>query len=265
MSDLITTIAQELYDARRTQTPMDFVRDRLEVDDKESAYKISETVTQMRERLEGRTRVGRKVGLTNPIVQQRAGVSEPDYGIILDDMKFESPLVRPRSAYSHPKIEAEIAFVLKEDILDASLESVKAAIGYVTPAMELVDNRYHSYKMKIVDTIADNAACEGIVVGNVQIPYGEIDLREVVMVLYRGEEEITRGIASDVMGDPVLAIQWLAETAIRIGKPLRAGEVLLSGSIGHIVDWDAGVPYRAEFTHGLGEVVATLTTEDTHE
>ncbi len=259
MSDILREIAGDLYNARTLRTPIEFVRHRLPDNDKDAAYRISELVTQRREAAEGRYRVGRKVGLTNPIVQERAGVDEPDYGIILDDMTFESPIERPASAYFHPKIEAEIAFVLKSDILDSGLASVEAAIDYVTTAMELVDNRYFSYKMGIVDTIADNAACEGIVTGQVRVPYGEIDLKQVEMVLYRGEEELTRGIGANVMGDPINAIQWLAETSLRIGKPLRAGEILLSGSIGLIVDWDPNVTYTAKYSHGLGSVVAYLT------
>ena len=258
MPDLISEIAGDLYRARRTRTPIEFVRHRLSDNDKDTAYRISELVTQYRETAEGRRRVGRKVGLTNPMVQERAGVDEPDYGIILDDMLFESPVERPASAYIHPKIEAEIAFVLKADILDSDVEAVEAAIDYVTPAMELVDNRYVSYRMNIVDTIADNAACEGIVTGAVRVPYGDLDLRDVEMVLYRGDDEVTRGTGGNVMGDPLNAIQWLAETSLRIGKPLRAGEILLSGSLGLIVDWDPGISYTARYSHGLGSVVAHL-------
>lgn len=258
MSDLIAEIAEDLYQARLQRTATAFVRERIDPEDTESAYAISEAVTQKRERLEGRTRVGRKVGLTNPMVQKRAGVSEPDYGIILDDMVFQTPVTRPQSAYLHPKIEAELAFVLKADITDSSLKSVEAAIDYVVAAIELVDNRYETYAMRIADTIADNAACEGIVLGSVRQPYGELDLRGVEMVLTAGGEELTRGIASNVMGNPILAIQWLAETSIRIGKPLQTGEILLSGSIGLIVDWRPDTPITASYSHGFGEVTAIL-------
>lgn len=264
MSELIEEIADDLYRARIAGTPIDFVRFRLPEGDRDAAYRISEINAHRRERDEGRRRVGRKVGLTNPIVQQRAGVDEPDYGIVLDDMVFETPIVRPRSAYIHPKIEAEIAFVLKHDILSADLDTIVAAIDYVTTAIELVDNRYFDYQMNIVDTIADNAACAGIVTGPVRVPYGQIDLREVEMILYRGDEEITRGLAVNVLGDPINAIQWLAETSLRIGKPLLAGEIVISGSIGLIVDWDADIPYTARYSHGLGEITALLSTEENH-
>lgn len=261
MSDLIDEVANDLYQARIDGTPIEFVRFRLPEGDKDVAYRISEINSHRREVEENRHRVGRKVGLTNPMVQQRAGVDEPDYGIVLDDMVFESPVVRPRSAYIHPKIEAELAFVLKDDIRTADLEAIESAIDYVTTAIELVDNRYFTYQMSIVDTIADNAACAGLVTGPVRVPYGSIDLRDVEMILYRGDDEITRGVASNVMGNPINALQWIAETSLRIGKPLLAGEIVLSGSIGLIVDWDADIAYTARYSHGLGEVTAFLSTE----
>lgn len=257
MAEQLEAIAEDLYNARRDQVTIDFVRTRIAEDDKDSAYAISELVTQKRE-AEGARRVGRKVGLTNPVVQQRAGVDEPDYGVIMDDMVFESPVTRPRSKYIHPKIEAELAFVLKNDVRDDSLDTLTAAIDYVVPALELVDNRYPDYRMKIVDTIADNAACEGIVVGSERQEYGETDLRDVEMVLYKDDQELTRGKGKAVMENPLNAIHWLAKTANRIGRPLLAGEILLSGSIGIIVDWEPGATYTARYSHGFGEVSATL-------
>lgn len=258
MSELYQQIADDLATARRTRIPIPHIRHRLPERDLDAAYAISEINTHRREVEEGRVRVGRKVGLTNPKVQEWAGVKEPDYGIVLDDMVFTDGVVRPQSAYIKPKIEAEIAFVLGEDLLSSDLDAVVGAIDYVTPAIELVDCRYLDYKMGIVDTIADNAACAGLVTGAVRVPYGELDLREVEMVLSRGDEEVTRGVGRNVMTDPVNAIRWLAETSIRIGKPLRAGEILLSGSIGLIVWWDSDVPYTASYTGGLGTVTATL-------
>jgi len=110
-------------------------------------------------------RVGRKVGLTNPLVQKRVGVFEPDYGIIHDDMVFSSGVVLPGSRYNRLLIEAEVAFVLKSDILDATPAKIASAIDYVTPAFEIVDFRYDGSVGQIVDTIADNAGCTGLVLG----------------------------------------------------------------------------------------------------
>lgn len=262
MPQSIQKLADDLYEARAQLESIDHIRHHLTEGDLDAAYKISEINTKRRETESGVRRVGRKVGLTNPMVQKKAGVNQPDYGIILDDMVFDSPATRPRSAFIRPKIEAELAFVLKSDILASDMDSVKAAIDYVVPAIELVDCRYHNYAMSILDTVADNAACEGVVTGAVKLPLGQVNLDEVEMVLYRGDVEVTRGIGRNVLQGPINAIQWLAETSIRVGKPLRAGEILLSGSIGMIVDWDPEVTYTAKYSHGFGSVSATLSMNE---
>jgi len=258
--DELERIADELFEARRDVRTIDFVSPRLPERDLESAYRISEIVAARRERELGVRRVGRKVGLTNPLVQQRVGVFEPDYGVVHDDMVFPSGTVLRASDFAFLRIEAEVAFVLGRDILDADLDTVRASIESVTPAFELVDFRFAGNVGTIVDTIADNAGCSGLVLGEERHPYGEIDLRDVEMVITGGDVEITRGVGSNVLGDPINAVQWLAETALRVGDPLRAGEILLSGSIGFIEPWPADVPCTATIT-GLGRVTATLDSK----
>lgn len=260
-TSVIEQIADELYRARREVTTMDFVSPRLPERDLDAAYRISELVATRREAELGVRRVGRKVGLTNPLVQKRVGVFEPDYGIIHDDMVHASGVVRPASAHNFLRIEAEVAFVLAKDLLDGELEAIKDAIDYVTPAFELVDFRYPGNVGQIVDTIADNAGCDGVVLGEERHAYGEIDLADVEMVITTAAgSEITRGVGGNVLGDPINAVQWLAETALRIGQPLRAGEILLSGSIGYIEPWPADVECTATIT-GLGCVRATLDSK----
>lgn len=254
----IEAIADELYAARRDIRTIDYVSPRLPEHDLEAAYAISERVAARRESELGVRRIGRKVGLTNPLVQQRVGVFEPDYGIIHDDMLFPSGVVLPASAFNFLRIEAEVAFVLGKEILDADLDVVRDAVDYITPAFEIVDFRYAGNVGTIVDTVADNAGCSGLVVGEERHRYGGIDLTAVEMVITRADGiEITRGIGSNVLGDPINAVQWLADTAIKRGEPLRAGEILLSGSIGYIEPWPADVACTATIT-GLGRVVATL-------
>ncbi len=256
-TETIRAIARELHEAKEGVYTVPYVSPRLPEHDLDSAYAISEEFATLRERELGVRRVGRKVGLTNPLVQQRVGVFEPDYGIIHDDMVFESGVVLPASKYNRLLIEAEVAFVLKADILDAAPEAIAAAIDYVTPAFEIVDFRYDGSVGQIVDTIADNAGCSGLVLGEERHAYGSVDLTQVEMVITAGDTEITRGVGSNVLGDPINAITWLAETAIRTGYPLRAGEVLLSGSIGYIEPWPADVECVAT-TPGLGRVTATV-------
>jgi len=140
-SETIHSIARELFDARVGVYTVPYVSPRLPERDLDAAYAISEELAALRERLLGVRRVGRKVGLTNPNVQKRVGISEPDYGIIHDDMIVQSGVVLPKSRYNRVRIEAEVAFVLKRDIRDATLEAVAAAIDYVTPAFEIGDFR----------------------------------------------------------------------------------------------------------------------------
>lgn len=261
MTESVEQIVERLWTARRDVTTTDYVSPSLPEHDLDAAYRISELVAQRREAELGVRRVGRKVGLTNPMVQKRVGVFEPDYGILHDDMVHASGVVRRASQHNFLRIEAEVAFVLGADVTDASLEAVEAAIDHVTPAFELVDFRYDGPVGDIVDTIADNAGCDGIVLGEEKHAYGSIDLAGVELVITTADgDEITRGVGSNVLGNPVNAIVWLAETALRQGQPLRAGEVLLSGSIGHIEPWPADVECTATIT-GLGRVRATLDSK----
>lgn len=256
----IEKIARELFEAKRGVYTVPYVSPQLPDHDLDAAYAISAEFARLRETELGVTRVGRKVGLTNPLVQARVGIDEPDYGIIHDDMVHASGVRLPLSRYNHLLIEAEVAFGIGTDITDPSREAVEAAIEYVTPAFEVVDFRYDGSVGQIVDTIADNAGCSGIVLGEEKHAYGEVDLTQVEMVITGGDVEITRGVGSNVLGDPVNAVLWLAETAIRTGQPLRAGEVLLSGSIGYIEPWPADVECVATIT-GLGRVVATADSK----
>ena len=261
MSETVEQVADRLYAARRAVTTTSYVSPSLPEHDLEAAYRISELVAARRERELGVRRVGRKVGLTNPLVQKRVGVFEPDYGIIHDDMVHASGVVRGASQHNFLRIEAEVAFVLAKDVTVAELEVIEDAIAYVTPAFELVDFRFDGPVGQIVDTIADNAGCDGVVLGEERHTYGSVDLAtvELVITTERGDE-ITRGVGSNVLGNPVNAVRWLAETAIRTGQPLRAGEVLLSGSIGHIEPWPADVECTATIS-GLGRVRATLDSK----
>lgn len=260
VQEITNQIADELFRARQGVYTIGEVSDRLPEKDTASAYAISEMVARRREKELGVKRAGRKVGLTNSLVQRQVGVFEPDYGIIHDDMIYQSGVVLHSDAFNFVRIEAEIAFVLKKDILRADLDVVKDAIDYITPAFEIVDFRFPTIP-SIVDTIADNAGCSGLVLGEEKHKYGETDLREVELVITTADgQEITRGIGSNVLGDPINAVLWLAENAIRINQPLRAGEVLLSGSIGYIEPWPLDVECIATITE-LGRATATLKSK----
>lgn len=242
-----------LWEATLANTRMDFIHDHIAPDDVNAAYEIQRRIVA-RKIEQGRARVGRKVGLTNPRVQAAVGVHEPDYGTIFADMVFDSGVVLDRSKYIQPKIEAEVCIALGKELTSYDIASVEAAIEWIAPSFELVDGHMPHYRGTIVDTIADNAYCAGIIIGEKQ-EYGAVDLATVELSLCRDGVEITNGVGSNVMGSPLNAVAWLARTALEQDLPLQAGEILLPGSIGLIMDFDAGPLYTADIS-GLGRVEA---------
>jgi 2-keto-4-pentenoate hydratase len=252
-SAAIDEITDLLWEATRTNTQIGYVHDYIAPDDVASAYEIQRRIVA-RKVAAGRTRVGRKVGLTNPKVQAAVGVDEPDYGTIFADMVFESGVVLDPSDYLHPKIESEVCIALSRELTSWDVGYIEQSIEWIAPSFELVDGHLPDYRGTIVDTIADNAYCAGIIIGERQ-EYGAVDLAGVELSLKRDGVEITSGVGSNVMGNPINAVAWLARTAIEQDLPLQAGEILLPGSIGMIMDWDFGPLYTAELS-GLGTVEA---------
>lgn len=252
-SDTLDHVTELLWEATRTNTQMAHIHEFIAPDDVASAYEIQRRIVA-RKLATGRTRVGRKVGLTNPKVQAAVGVDEPDYGTILDNMVFESGVVLDPARYIHPKIESEVCIALSRELTSWDVGYIEDSIEWIAPSFELVDGHLPDYRGTIVDTIADNAYCAGIIIGEKQ-EYGAVDLAGVELSLKRDGVEITNGIGSNVMGSPINAVAWLARTALEQDLPLQAGEILLPGSIGMIMDFDFGPQYTAEIS-GVGTVEA---------
>ena len=199
--------------------------------------------------------VGRKIGLTNPAVQRQLGVDQPDFGVLLDDM--DCPADRPvdLARTLQPRIEAEIAFVLARDLTGAVIgpAEVAAATAHVTAALEIVDSRITDWDIGIVDTIADNASSGLFVLGDGQCKLGDLDLPGCAMTMWRGGTEVSTGSGAASLGNPLEAVAWLAATVRDHGRPLRAGEIVLSGALGPMVPVAAGDSFRAVVS-GIGEV-----------
>ncbi|KAF1685105.1 2-keto-4-pentenoate hydratase [Pseudoxanthomonas broegbernensis] len=253
--------ARLLGQAARTATACDPVKPLIETDGIDAAYTVQHLLTE--EALAGGRRlVGRKVGLTSVAVQKQLGVDQPDYGMLFDDMAYGDGEEMPLSRLIQPKVEAEIAFVLERD-LDAerpTLAHVLNAIGYALPAIEIVDSRVRDWKISILDTIADNASSGLYVLGGSPRKVDAFDLRLCGMSLEKAGEPVSLGCGAACLGNPLNAVVWLARTAARTGRPLRAGDTVLSGALGPMAAVRPGDVFEARIS-GLGRVAAVFSGE----
>jgi len=254
-----TEALHRLSAARATQQPCAPVRALLPAGDLDAAYAV-QSAWIAGQQAAGARIVGRKIGLTNPVVQRQLGVDQPDFGVLLDTMECRTDVPIEIARTLQPKIEAEIAFVLARDLTSAVIgrDDVAAATGYVVAALEIVDSRIAEWDIDIVDTVADNASSGLFVLGNRHVGIAELDLPACRMSLLRAGEVVSTGSGADCLGDPLVAVAWLATTARDRGRPLRAGEIVLSGALGPMVPVTSGDSFHARIS-GVGEVTASFT------
>ncbi len=254
MSDIIRQIADDLFRAEQTRTPIPPVRDRLPVGDVDAAYAVQRLNTD-RALAAGRRLVGRKIGLTSPAVQRQLGVDQPDYGMLYADMARADAEPIPLSDVLQPKAEAEIAFVLDRDLTPElpTMADLLRAIGFALPAIEVVGSRIAGWDIRITDTIADNASSGLYVLGSRPVRLESFDPVACRMRMRRGDQEVSSGQGSACLGSPLTASLWLARVMARAGSPLRAGDTILSGALGPMVAAGAGDAFEVEI-EGLGQV-----------
>jgi 2-keto-4-pentenoate hydratase len=264
--------------ARATGEPCPPVRGLLPADDVDAAYAVQAAWVADQIAAGGRV-VGRKIGLTNPAVQAQFGVDRPDFGVLFESMACAPGKPIDGARTLQPKIEAEIAFVLAEDLTGTMIgpAEVAAATAYVVAALEIVDSRIAGWDIGIVDTIADNGSSGLFVLGDRRRRLGRLDLAECAMTLRRGAsgrggvggssdtggssdavgEVVSTGTGASILGDPLAAVAWLAAAVRDHGRPLRAGEVVLSGSLGPMVTVAPGDAFQADIS-GVGQVSAVF-------
>lgn len=220
----------------------------------EDAYQVQEINTE-RALAAGRRLVGRKIGLTSEVVQQQLGVDQPDFGMLFADMAIENGGEIPSDRLIAPKVEGEIAFVLKRDLTDENLTLLElmSAIDYALPALEVVDSAIADWKITIADTIADNASSALYVLGTTPLKLEDLDLTLEGMVLTKNGQQASIGVGAACLGNPLNACLWLAKTMVKHGRPLMAGDLLLSGALGPMVVVEKGDQIEMELTK-LGRV-----------
>jgi len=174
-------------------------------------------------------------------------------------MRFDDGQEIPFSRLLQPKAEAEIAFLLARDIDDASdRASVRSAVELAFPALEIVDSRIADWRIVITDTVADNASSGVFVIGSKGVPLADVEPADVTMRMRRNSELVSQGTGRDCLGDPLNALAWLADTAIKFGAPLRAGDIVLSGALGPMISVRPGDVFEAVI-EPLGTITALFS------
>jgi 2-keto-4-pentenoate hydratase len=251
-------LAADLAEAERSRVPIAPLTDGNPTIDVVDAYEIQ--LINIRQRVaEGARVVGHKVGLSSKAMQQMMGVDEPDYGHLLDEMEvFEDKPVKA-GRYLYPRVEVEVGFILADDLPGAECteDDVLAATGAFAPSIELIDTRITDWKIKLCDTIADNASSAGFVLGADRVSPKDIDIKTIDAVLTRNSEVVAKGRSDAVLGNPVTAVAWLARKVESFGVRLRKGDIVLPGSCTRAIDARPGDQFVAEFD-GLGSVRLTF-------
>jgi 2-keto-4-pentenoate hydratase len=259
-TDPVAAAYRRLRTAAQTRTPCAPVRDLIGPDDEMLAYAVQRRLAEARIR-DGARAVGRKVGLTSPAVRRQLGVERPDLGMLFDDMACAESAPISLDRLLQPRVEAEVAFVLRDDVTDPRVTdvTVRERVAYAVAALEIVDSRIAEWDISFADTVADNGSSGLFVLGADRVPLDAVEPAAVQMTMSVNDVPASTGSGEACLGDPLEALAWLARTALAHGDPLRAGEVVLSGALGPMVPVTSDMHVRAHLS-GLGRVEVAFTT-----
>ena len=250
----VAELARRLHEAEQTRVPIRQISLQYPEMTIEDSYAVQRELVRLK--VAGGAIVrGRKIGLTSKVMQRAVSITEPDYGALLDDMFFDDGAVVPANRFIRPRIEVELAFILGESLSGpgVTLYDVLRAAEYVTPALEILDARVQmadpetGHLRTIVDTISDNAADAGIVLGGRVMKPMDVDLRWVAALLLKNGSIEDSGVAASVLGHPANGVAWLANRLAPHGVSLNAGEVILAGSFTAPVFAEPGDTFVADY------------------
>lgn len=245
MSELEYEVARDLILAQERGNPIEPVRNRISGADQAYAVQRRMIETWLGA---GRRIVGHKIGLTSKVVQAQIGVSEPDFGTLFDDMARGDGSLVSRTSVIQPRVEGEIAFVLKSDIAGVvTPEQVIAATDYICPAIEICDSRIRDWDIRLEDTLADNASSCLFVLGKKRSVPKLDDLAASRMTFKSDGKVVGEGGGIECMGNPAHAVAWLALALDRFGLKLGAGDVVLSGALSKMISAKPGMEFEADF------------------
>jgi 2-keto-4-pentenoate hydratase len=255
----VQALAASLRNAERTRQAIAPVRGDIALDDMATAYAVQQANVDAR-RTQGQRIVGRKIGLTSLAVQKQLGVDQPDFGALFANMAYGDSEPMSLSTLIQPKVEAEIALVLERDLTHDkhTFADILGASAYALAAIEVVDSRIRNWDIRFVDTVADNASSALFVLGSRPVRLSDVDLVAATMTLSRDGEVLSRGSGAACLGNPLNAAVWLADRMVRLGTPLRAGDVVLTGALGPMVAVTQPGTFTAQID-GLGSVRAVFS------
>jgi len=244
--DLHDEVASQLFAAYSSRDSITPPRESIDKLDLSGAYRIQRWQQQAFEE-QGHKVIGHKIGLTSLAMQKQLGVDSPDFGFFTDHMLLDARQPIATSSFIAPKVEPELAFRLKTDLpADATLEQVRSAIDEVYLAVEIIDSRVANWDIRLVDTVADNASCGAVALGSaIDVELTELNAIEATMLL--NGETAGSGTGSDVMGDPLLPLQWLARTLGHEGSDIKAGSIVLTGSFCGAISFAPGDELEVDY------------------
>ncbi|MCP4502416.1 MAG: 2-oxopent-4-enoate hydratase [Deltaproteobacteria bacterium] len=259
MSELFAQLAQALFGAEQNAIALEKFGEAkdLSLDD---AYAIAALNVQRRQEA-GERLVGHKIGITSAAVMNWLKVDQPDFGALFEDMALADGGELSLEKLLQPRAEGEIAFVLKEDLAEGGITAARvlSATDYVLPCIEIVDSRVKDWDIAITDTIADNASSSRFVMGTQATAVSGVEFMLCGMVLRKNGEVVSTGAGVNCLDNPVNAVVWLAKRMQALGTPLRAGQIILSGALGPVIELAAGDYLELEIA-GMGRTQLRITS-----